>query len=145
MLEDMQIFDTNNYPESHILFSSINKKVPGKMQDEKRGCLIKSYASPKPKMLSLEVVNDETEIENHKRAKGIKKYIINKKLSHSSFKEVVLNEVLTYSTMNTFRSKNHEVGSYAVTKIGLHSFDDKRYLFDNIHSLAHGHFLIKTK
>ncbi|OXA41924.1 hypothetical protein Fcan01_23329 [Folsomia candida] len=142
MLAQLDIFDTSNYPKDHFLFSLKNKKIPGKLQDEKAGFLIKSYASPKAKMLSLEVVDGVNIVDIHKRAKGIKKNVIKHDLSHENFKEVVLNEILTYATMNSFRSINHQMGSYCITKIGMHSFDDKRYLYSNINSYAYGSCLI---
>jgi hypothetical protein len=147
IFKDMQthseIFDLSDFPIDHFLFSLKNKKVPGKIKDEKCGRIIKSFASPKAKMLSLEILNsDDDTIENHKRAKGIKKYVINKSLSHEHFKNVVLSKLLTYAKMNTFRSKSHHLGSYQINKVGLHSFDDKRYLYDSINSLSYGHYKI---
>jgi hypothetical protein len=144
MREHCNIFDLSDFPNHHPLFSTKNKKVPGKVKDEKCGKIIKSFASPKAKMLSLEVVNADESIENHKRAKGIKKYVINKSLSHEHYKNVVLSKLLTYAKMNTFRSKSHHLGSYEIRKIGLHSFDDKRYLFDTVNSLSYGHYKIPS-
>lgn len=46
-------------------------------------------------------------------------------------------------TFNNIRSYNHELKSIEQTKIGLNSFDDKRYLIDKINTLAHGHCQIK--
>lgn len=141
MHENLSLFDTNNYPKEHFLYSTNNKKVPGKFQDEKAGMIINSCACPKPKMISLEAVNNGR-VDSHKRAKGIKKQVIEKTLTHDDYKAVVMHDLLTYSKMNTFRSINQQIGTYSIVKVGLHSFDDKRYLLNNIVSLSNGHYLI---
>jgi len=140
MQNNLHIFDTSDYPKDNILYSNYNKKRPGTIKDEKNSLIITSCASPKAKMISLEILNPNMKIINHKRCKGIKKYVINNKLNHSHFSKAVLNQILTYAKMNTFRSKNHKIGSYTINKIGLHSFDDKRYLYDSINSLSYGHY-----
>jgi len=109
--EDQAIFDFSDYPNNHFLFSNLNKKVPRKVKDEKNSKIILSFASPKAKMLSLEIMNDDSKIDTHKRAKGIKKHVINNELTHMDYLNVVLNQVLTYSKMNSFRSKTHQIGT----------------------------------
>ena len=48
------------------------------------------------------------------------------------------------TTFNTIRSYKHDVYSISQTKIGLCSFDDKRYILDdNISTYAYGHHKIK--
>ena len=46
------------------------------------------------------------------------------------------------TTFNTIRSYKHDVYSISQTKIGLCSFDDKRYILDdNISTYAYGHHI----
>jgi hypothetical protein len=138
------IFDLSEYPIGHFLHCDKNKMIPGKVKDEKSGKIIKAFAAPKAKMHSLEVMDVSLSIHSHKRAKGIKRNTVEKTLCHEDYKKVVLHQMLTYAKMNTFRSKSHQVGSYEIKKIGLHSFDDKRYLYDPIHSVPFGHYRITS-
>lgn len=57
MFADLNTFDTSNYPTDHFILTNNNNKVPGKFKAEKAEMLPKSYACPKPKMISLEVVS----------------------------------------------------------------------------------------
>ena len=45
--------------------------------------------------------------------------------------------------MNTIRSSGHELRTIRMNKVGLSSFDNKRYVLDdNINTLAFNHYLI---
>ena len=50
------------------------------------------------------------------------------------------------ASMKQIRSYSHNIFSVKLNKIGLSSYDDKRYLLSNgCDSLAYGHYLIKDK
>ena len=77
-------------------------------------------------------------------AKGIKKQVIKKILTHDNYKEVLFNSEQMRHTMKTIRSKNHQLGSFELNKISLSCFDDKRCIHGNgITSYAYGHYKIK--
>ena len=44
-----------------------------------------------------------------KTAKGIKKSVIRRDLSHAAYRDVLLNEAVTRETMNLIRSHHHSV------------------------------------
>ena len=47
--------------------------------------------------------------------------------------------------MNVIRSHLHEMYSEEVNKVALSSEDDKRHVLeDKIHTLAHGHYRLKS-
>ena len=76
-------------------------------------------------------------------AKGIKKQVIKKTLTHDNYKEVLFNNKQLHHTMKTIRSKNHQLGSFELNKISLSCFDDKRFIHENgITSYAYGHYKI---
>ena len=76
-------------------------------------------------------------------AKGIKKNVIQKNLSHDNYKKVLLNNEQIHHSMKTIRSMNHQLSSYELNKISLSCFDDKRYIHENgITSFAYGHYKI---
>jgi len=48
--EDLVLYDTSNYPKEHLLYSSKNKKVLGKMKDECAGRVIDEAVAIRSKM-----------------------------------------------------------------------------------------------
>ena len=78
-----------------------------------------------------------------KTAKGIKKNIIKKNITHENYKQTLFENKQIYHKMKTIRSQNHELGSYEINKVSLSCFDDKRYIHDNGKtSYAYGHYKI---
>ena len=107
------------------------------MKDETASVPIKEFVGLRSKMSSLKVGNKEK-----KTAKGIKKSVIRSSLSHTAYRDVLLNESLTRSTMNLIRSARHKLFSITCNKLALSSFDDKRYVLDDkFTTRAHGHYL----
>ena len=79
-----------------------------------------------------------------KTAKGIKKNVIKKNITHENYKETLFNEKQMLHKMKTIRSRNHQLGSYEINKVSLSCLDDKRYILpDGISSYAYGHYKIK--
>ena len=66
-----------------------------------------------------------------KTAKGIKKTVIKKNISHAAYRDVLLNEEITTATMNLIRSYRHQVFSITSQKLALSSYDDKRYVLED--------------
>ncbi|XP_078355816.1 uncharacterized protein LOC144640588 [Oculina patagonica] len=79
-----------------------------------------------------------------KTAKGIKKSVIKKDITHENYKETLFNKTQMHHTMKTIRSQGHQLGSYEINKISLSCFDDKRYILDDgLTSYAYGYYNIK--
>ena len=79
-----------------------------------------------------------------KTAKGIKKNVIRKNITHEDYKEVLFNNKQMHHTIKTTRSNNHQLGSFELNKISLSCFDDKGFIHQNgITSYAYGHYKIK--
>ena len=141
MAEDINLYDTSNYPIDHCLYSTVNKKVLGKMKNETAGIQIQEFIGLRAKLYSLITANEEK-----KRAKGTKKYVVKKMIRHSDYKNVLQKGCLLRHQMNMFRSQNHDLKTITVNKISLSAFDDKRYLQnDGISSYAYGHYKIPRK
>jgi hypothetical protein len=78
-----------------------------------------------------------------KTAKGITKSVIESKLKHDMYRECLLEGKQVRSKMNQIRSKDHQVYSITLNKIGLSPYDDKRFVLNNgCDTLAHGHYRI---
>ena len=115
------------------------KKVIGKFKDEAAGVPICEFVGLRSKMYSYIKDNQKEE----RTAKGIKKNIIKRNITHENYKQTLFENKQIYHKMKTIRSNNHELGSYEINKISLSCFDDKRYIHDNGKtSYAYGHYKI---
>ena len=74
MLQDINLFDTSEYGQSHPLYNLANKKVLGKMKDETHGIPIQEFVGLRPKMYSILYTENDKLVEK-KTAKGIKKSV----------------------------------------------------------------------
>ena len=139
---DRDKFDNSDYQEDSKYFYNKNKKVIGKFKDEAAGVPICEFVGLRSKMYSYIKDNNK----GGKTAKGIKKNIIKKDITHEDYKDTLFNNREMHHKMKTIRSQNHELGSYEINKVSLSCFDDKRYIHDDGKtSYAYGHKNIKQK
>ena len=132
-------FDNSDYPVNSPYFDKTNKKMIGKFKDEATGIPITEFIGLRSKMYSY-IKNNQ---KGGKTAKGIKKNVIKKDITHENYKNVLFNNEQMHHTMKTIRSQNHQLGSYEINKVSLSCFDDKRYILeDGITSYAYGHYKI---
>ena len=135
----IDFYDTSDYPPTHPLHSTVNKKVLGKMKDECAGAVVEEFVGLRSKMYSL-MFDGRVK----KTAKGITK-AAQTKLKHAMYKDCLLQGRQIRSQMNQIRSKDHQLYSISLNKIGLSPFDDKRYVLNNgSDTLAHGHYKISN-
>ena len=142
MDENINIFDTSNYPKNHPsgIKSGINKKIPGKFKDELGGEPIIGYVGLRPKLYSYLTLSNKEE----KKAKGVKKNIIKNGMKFKDYKDCLFNKSILRREQYNIRSYDHEVYTEKINKIALSPFDDKRYILeDGIHTLAWGNYKIK--
>ena len=76
-LQARDYFDFSNYPESHILKNSCNKKVPGKFKDECASKCITEFIGFRSKMYSF-MLNDKKDVSKAevRVAKGVQNSVI---------------------------------------------------------------------
>ena len=106
---------TNNYltiviTHNSPYFSAENKKVIGKFKDEAAGMPIKEFIGLRSKMYSY--VKDDGK--NEKTAKGFRKYVIEKNITHDNDKDCLLNGKQMLHSIRTIRSDHHQTGSYCI-------------------------------
>ena len=136
---DKDKFDNSDYHESSLYFDKLNKKVIGKFKDEASGIPIIEFIGLRSKMYSYIKDNDQ----GVKTAKGIKKIVIKKDITHENYKQTLFNNEQMHHTMKSIRSNNHQLGSYELNKVSLSCFDDKRYIHnDGVTSYAYDHYKI---
>ena len=136
MKEHSWLYDTSNYPKENPLYDGRNKKVLGKMKDECGGGVINEVVAIRPKMYSVEVGK-----KNIRKAKGVKKNVIEKEITHEHYKEALFERRQFMHKMKILRSEGHEMYGMCMNKISLSPFDTKRWIADDgIQTLAYGHF-----
>ena len=143
MKKDKQLYDFSDYPKDHPLYDVSNKKVIGKFKDETSSKIITEFVGLRAKMYSFKT-DDEHE---SKKVKGIKKLVVKREIRFNDYKRSLFGskkgDIQQTTTFNTIRSYKHEVYTIEQSKIGLCSFDDKRYLIDNVNTYVYGHYKIK--
>ena len=134
IFKDKHRFDTSNFEKHHFLYDNTNKKVSGKMKDECGGAVVEEFVGLRPKIYSLKYGDQE-----NKKAKGIKKCVIEKQLKHEAFRNCLANRSDMRYQMNMIRSYGHQIYSVTVNKTSLSPYDDKRYVLEKgIDALAFG-------
>ena len=137
---DKDRFDNSDYSENSPYFNKTNKKVIGKFKDEAAGIPLTEFVGLRSKMYSYVKDNKQTA----RTAKGIKKQVIRKNITHDNYIDVLFNNKQIMHTMKTIRSEKHQLGSFELNKISLSCFDDKRFIHQNgITSYAYGHYKLK--
>ena len=66
-----------------------------------------------------------------KKAKGVKKKVIKKGMSHQNYVDCLLEERKFMHTKQTMRSFKHQLYTIKQNKVSLSPYDDKRYLMDD--------------
>ena len=133
-----KLFDTSNYPADHPsrIPTRKDQKVPGMFKDEAGGKVIAEFVGLRAKLYSNRMHSGSEE----KRAKGVKKSVIEKKITFDDYKRCLFSEEPQTRTMNVIRSYKHEVYTEEVNKVALDSQDDKRIILeDKIYTHAHGY------
>ncbi len=105
------------------------------MKDEYNGRPILEFVGLRPKMYSILEVSGKEQ----KKAKGINKRVT-ARMRHEQFKEALFEEKRSSVILNRIGSKNHDLFTMEITKLGLSCYEDKRYVLnDKITTLAYGH------
>lgn len=135
-------FDTSDYKnDNQFEIIRLNKKIPGLMKDENNGEIMTEFVGLRSKMYSIKINNKD----GIRKSKGVKKNVINTKLSFESYLNCILHHCNLTEKQHTILSKKHRVYSIEQMKNVLDPFDDKRYILDNfIDTLAWGHYKIKV-
>ena len=145
MKDNVNKFDTSNYPESNIHQMPRTESIIGCMKDEYGGRIIESFYGTGAKAYCIQVagncVNERQEV---KKAKGVKKYVIDKHLKVEDYKRIVNEGGHILKKMYVFRSHLHTMYTELKNKIALSAKDDKRFILnDNCSTLAWGHYKIE--
>ena len=131
------VFDFSDYPVDHSNFDKQNKKKLGFFKDEVNGNIIQEFIGLKPKMYAIKL-----EDEVYKKAKGVPTHKVKNNIPFDQYRTTLMENTKDYIKFNTIRSFNHQLFSITCNKLGLSSFDNKRYWLDYKNSVAYGHYSI---
>ena len=99
------------------------------------GKIITEFVALRPKTYSY--LDDNCN--EHKKAKGTKKWVIKQRTIFQNFKDCLFNNKNVYSSQERFKGYNHDVYTEEVDKIAFSSIDDKRLqTFDRIRTYPYG-------
>ena len=121
-LKHKHLFDFSNYSKDSKFFDPTNKKVIGKMKDEKEGKINDEFVGLKSKVYSMKNIDGK----ESNMAKGL-----NIATEFTEFKDTLFNKKVMRHKMKRIQSKKHRLGTYEINKISSLCFDDKRYVQDD--------------
>jgi hypothetical protein len=139
MKENIDDYDTSDFPKDHPNYSKVNCKVVGKFKDECNGVAPIEFVGLRAKAYSILLPDDKCK----STAKGFKTSYAKKHMKHETYKKCLFDEVTAHASYYQIGSKNHQLSTNKIEKSALSPFDDKRYLLTGSHqTLAHGHWKI---
>ncbi|KAJ8942146.1 hypothetical protein NQ318_021656 [Aromia moschata] len=128
-------FDTSNYNADNKFNVPVSQSVLGKMKDEFPADPIICFYGTGAKAYYVQSMENEL-----KKAKGVKKCVINNQLTIGDYKKIVENGGLIFRKMNTFTTYLHDMYTEMKNKVALSYNDDKRFIIPNTSkTLAWGH------
>ena len=134
-----QHMDFSAYPKDHPNYDPCNKKVLGKFKDECDGKIITKFIALRPKMYCFKLFEEE---KAEKKAKGVPKAKVKRELDMNDYENTLHFNKAKDVNFNAIRSKNHQIYSINQSKVGLTSYDNKRYWLDKCSSVPYGHYSI---
>ena len=140
MRENLDLYDTSDYPHTHFLHDSTNAKVLGKFKDECAGKPPLEFVGLRSKMYSILLSDNLTK----NAVKGIKKSFVRKHIRHEQFQNCLTFGEKTKASFFSIRSFNQQLQTVRVEKDALSPFDDKRYLTsEGTDTISYGHWRIR--
>ena len=140
MAENLDAYDTSDYPTDHPLYSRTNAKVMGKFKDECSGQAPLEFIGLRSKMYSIWLSNNKAKF----TAKGVSRKYILKYLQHDDYLQTLQTTRTTMAIFTTLRSMKQQLKTIDVTQHCLSVANNKRYInSDGVSTLAYGHYRIK--
>ncbi|CAH0547067.1 unnamed protein product [Brassicogethes aeneus] len=139
--ENIHRFDTSDYAKNNQCnIPLINKTIPGLMKDELNGKIMSHFVGLRSKMYTFKIEGEKCV----KKSKGVKNTVVKNGITFQDYFDYLNTKTDKIISQNSIRSITHNVYSIKQQKIGLSSFDDRRYLLENIthDTLPWGHYSI---
>ena len=125
--KEKEVFDFSNYSSRSKYYDDSKILVVGYRKDKTGVVVTNEYGGLKAKMYSL-LVGDHS---NNKKAKGVNANVV-EKITHSEYKNVLLNKKCLRNSLNRIQSKkHHRIGAYKINKTSLSCFHHKIFILNN--------------
>ena len=134
-------FDTSKYDKNENRPWEIgkSKKVIGKFKDELDGKIMTEFVAIRAKTYPFAYLNNEDQLEKHKKAKETKKCVINNHLNFDLYKKVLFNNTIIRCSQERFKSDYYIIYTETVHKNALNNEDHKRiYSFNRVATYLYG-------
>jgi uncharacterized C2H2 Zn-finger protein len=135
-----ELLDTSNYPKEHALYSTQFKAKLGFIKDESAAKQWQEWIFLRPKCYSLLAVDGN----NHKRAKGIQRSVVTRKIKHEDYLKIWKGEDDKTVEVRRFQTYSHQVKTIRERKRALSLWEDKRVWVAPNNSVAYGHHLLSS-
>ena len=113
----------------------MNKNLIGLFKGELKGKIMKEFCALRARTYTY-LMDDDNE---KKKAKGIKKCVIKRRLMFENYKDSLFNNKTILKSQLRFKSDHHDVYTEEVNKIALNSNDDTRLqTFDRVTTYPYG-------
>ena len=143
ILKYERFYDRSAYPKNIFLHSDKRKRELGLMKDVYAEGHMSEFTALRSKMYAVCVETEGHTTNVDLKAKGIKKSEL-ERLKFDMYVQCLQDSSITTHSFKQIRSFRHHLVTKDMKKVGLCSYDDKRYLLPcGIHSYAYGH--IRTK
>ncbi|XP_072157587.1 uncharacterized protein [Bemisia tabaci] len=141
MLENLELYDTSNYPKEHPCYSAKNYKKMGTFKDESKGSPVIVFYG-----LGAKIYMYRSRIGLDKRAKGVQRSVLKKTIDELDYAKALYQNVDTVRKMRRIQSKKLEMYTIETKKKALSSFDDKRVVLQgNVVTLPYGHIALEAR
>ena len=112
------------------------------MKDEAGGKQITEFVGLRSKLYAYKMDCGKEE----KKCKGVKKVVVKNEITLEDYKKCLFTKEEQERSMNSFRSRKHNIHTESITKIAFSANVHKRVILeDGINTLAIGHYKIKKK
>ena len=140
MIKNIDRFDTSSYPKDNKYgIPLVHEKVLGKMKDETNLVPFEKIICLRSKLYAAKLKKSII-----KRAKGIKRNIVNKTIAFEDYENCLFDNKILTRDQKLIKNKKHILYSVNENKVALSPFDDKRYLINNsVNTYPWGHYKIR--
>jgi hypothetical protein len=132
------MMDCSNYKEDHPLYDVSKKFQVGYLKNEVPHSNILKFVGLRAKTYCFLTSQDKLEA----RAKGVA-HAAKRKITFDNFYSCLTDVKQFKLTQTSIQCKNHIANLIQGERVAFSSFDDKRYLLCNIHSVPYGSVLIE--